>query len=143
MLSGSTFRLELGAAGTSVTSLGTADKITLTGASAGDLVLNNNTVNFLSTGAEGYYLLIDGSSAAANTVFSGLTFDSITGLVTGGLTASNLASGLEGKFFVGGLSNGGTVGNLYLQVVPEPSSIALLGLAATAVVIFRRRRCES
>ncbi len=143
MLSGASFKFELGTAGTSVTSLGTADKITLTGASAGDLVLNNNTVNFLGTGAEGYYVLIDGSSASANTVFSGLTFDSISGLVTGGLTASNLASGLEGKFFVGGLGNGGTAGNLYLQVVPEPSSIALIGLAAGAVVVFRRRRCES
>lgn len=139
MLSGASFRMELDSEGLSLASAGISDHINITGASAGDLALNSNLVDFAGTGAEGYYMLVD-TSLADNAVFSGLTFDSITGVVSSGLTGTNLTDGLEATFIVGTASNGGNVGDLYVQVVPEPSVAALLGAMSGTLLLFRRRK---
>lgn len=136
MNSGATFQMELGAAGVSITSVGASDMIALTGAAAGDLVLNGNLINLMSTGQTGFYKLIDTSLDA--TTYSGLTFDGTTGVVSGGLSTTNLAGGFSGTLIVGTASNGGEVGDLYLQVVPEPTA-ALLGSVGLLGLLRRRR----
>lgn len=141
MASGSTFKFELGIANASLASIaaGSSDLIALTGVSAGDFVFNGNVIDFLATGQAGFYKLFDSSSDNANT-WANLVFDDTTGVVSSGLTVSNLASGLSGTLIVGTASNGaGNVGDIYLQVVPEPSAYALLG-AGLAFLYFLRRR---
>ncbi|MEI8040960.1 MAG: PEP-CTERM sorting domain-containing protein [Verrucomicrobiota bacterium] len=68
--------------------------------------------------------------------------------------AGTIAAGKSGAFNVSALSGVGSVTptpylnnvtplnsfNLYFQVVPEPSSLALAGLGAAALLIFRRRK---
>jgi autotransporter-associated beta strand protein len=114
MLSGSSLKMELGSAGTSIASTGTSDAIALIAASAGDLAFYDNTVDFSGTGEAGFYKLIDTSSDHSNT-YTGLTFDA-TGVVTSGLTIANLAPGLKGTLIVGTANNGGDTGDLYLQL---------------------------
>ena len=136
MASGSGFEYQLGIAGLNIGAFGTSDVLTLAGAASGDFSFNSNTINFLNTGAVGYYKLFDTSSNLANT-WTGLTIGG-TGLITGGLTVSNLASGLTGSLIMGGNSFGGTTGDIYLQVVPEPSAALLGGIGA--LLLLRRRR---
>lgn len=136
MASGSGFEYQLGIAGLNIGAFGTSDVLTLAGAASGDFSFSSNTINFLNTGAVGYYKLFDTSSNLANT-WTGLTIGG-TGLITGGLTVSNLASGLTGSLIMGGNSFGGTTGDIYLQVVPEPSAALLGGIGA--LLLLRRRR---
>lgn len=137
MASGSSFQYGLGVAGLSISSFGTSDLLTIAGASASDFAFGGNNIDLLSTGAVGFYKLFDTSSNLANT-WTGLTFDGTTGLISGGLTFSNLAGTLTGSLLVGTAGNGGTTGDIYLQVVPEPSSALLGGLGA--LFLLRRRR---
>jgi autotransporter-associated beta strand protein len=137
MSSGSGFEFLLGTAGVSIVSVGVSDLLTLAGAAANDFAFNGNNVDFLNSGALGFYKLFDTSSNNANT-WTGLTFDGTTGVVSSGLTYSNLASGLSGAFIVGTAGNGGTTGDIYFQVVPEPGD-ALLGGLGTLLLLRRRR----
>jgi MYXO-CTERM domain-containing protein len=140
MNSGSGFEFLLAAAGSSITSVGTSDLLTIAGAAANKFVFNVNghDVDFLNTGAVGFYKLFDTSSDNADT-WNGLSFDSLTGVVSGSsLTYSNLAGGLTGTFLVGTALNGGTTGDIYFQVVPEPGA-ALLGGLGTLLLLRRRR----
>ena len=141
MGSGSSFEFELGTANASIGSIaaGSSDLLAITGASSGDFTFNLNNVDFLGTGQEGYYKLFSTSSGNANT-WSGLTFDGTTGIVSAGLSYSNLASGLSGNFVVGTLSNGGTVGDIYFAAVPEPKVTAAVILLGVVFAIMRRRR---
>ena len=111
-------------------------KLTLAGAAASDFAFSSNTINFLNTGAIGYYKLFDTSSNLTNT-WTGLTVGG-TGLITAGLTVSNLTAGLTGSLIMGGSVLGGTTGDIYLQVVPEPSAALLGGIGA--LLLLRRRR---
>jgi MYXO-CTERM domain-containing protein len=137
MSSGSGFEFLLGTAGVSIVSVGSSDLLAIAGAAANDFAFSGNDVNFLNSGALGFYKLFDTSSDNANT-WTGLTFDSTTGVVSSGLTYSNLASGLSGAFIVGTAGNGGTTGDIYFQVIPEPGS-ALLGGLGTLLLLRRRR----
>lgn len=131
------FQYELGLAGASIGSFGTSDLLSIAGAAASDFAFNNNSIDFLGTGAIGYYKLFDTSSNNADT-WTGLTFNSTTGLVSSGLTYSNLAGSLTGNFIVGTVGNGGTTGDIYFQVVPEPTAALLGGLGV--LTLLRRRR---
>ncbi|MFA7343105.1 MAG: autotransporter-associated beta strand repeat-containing protein [Terrimicrobiaceae bacterium] len=141
MTSGSSFKFELGTANASIGTIaaGSSDLLVLSGASANDFAFNLNNVDFLSTGQEGYYKLFDTSSDNANT-WTGLTFDSISGVVSSGLTYSGLAGGLTGNFLVGTASNGGVTGDIYFHAVPEPATWVLLAFSLTTVMVLRRRR---
>lgn len=132
------FEFSLGAAGASLVSTGTSDLVTLLGISSADVTFNGNLIDFGGTGTEGYYKLFD--TSLDETTWSGLTFDGTTGLVSGGLFASNLASGLTGDLIVGTAGNGGNSGDIYLhvQAVPEPGSALVAGLGI--LMLLRRRR---
>jgi autotransporter-associated beta strand protein len=138
MNSGASFEFQLGLPGGSIGSVGASDLLSLASASASDFAFNGNNVNFLSSGAVGFYKLFDTSTDNANT-WTGLTFDSNTGVVSAGLTYSNLASGLSGAFLVGTAGNGGTTGDIYFQVIPEPRAALIGGLG---VLLLLRRRKE-
>ena len=136
MGSGTSFAMELGSPGASISLVGSSDLVSLLNASASDFAFNANVVNFGGTGGIGFYKLFNTSLDA--TTWSGLTYSGTTGIVSSGLTYSNLASGLSGQFIVGGFSSGGDAGDIYLQVVPEPAAALMGGLAF--VCLLRRRR---
>jgi fibronectin-binding autotransporter adhesin len=139
MASGSSFAFELGLGGADFSSLGSSDMISLTNASSGDFVFNGNNINLQNTGTNGFYKLFDTSSNNTNT-WTGLTVNG-SGVITAGLTFSNLAAGKTGTLILGNGTNGGTSGDIYLSVVPEPSSALLAGLGSC--LLFRRRRNRS
>lgn len=136
MNSAATFQYDLGVAGVDINTVGTSDLLTLAGAAANDFAFNGNSIDFLGTGGVGYYKLFDTSLNATNT-WTGLTVGG-TGLITGGLTVSNLTSGLSGDLIMGGGLLGGTTGDIYLHVIPEPSAALLAGIGA--LFLLRRRR---
>ncbi len=141
MLSGAELRFELAAPNLSLASIaaGSSDLVALTAAAAGDFAFNSTTVNFLGTGAEGYYKLYDTSFDA--TTWTGLSFDGTTGLVSSGLSGSNLASGLFAEFIIGTAANGAeSVGDIYVHVVPEPASCLNLLAGMGMFTMARRRR---
>ena len=73
--------------------------------------------------------------------YAGLTFDSVTGLVSSGLSSANLAGGLTGEFIVGTAQNGaGSIGDIYFSVVPEPTPWMLIAGLGLGVACRRRRR---
>jgi hypothetical protein len=130
-------RLELGTAGLTVVAPGSSDRLVFTTAAAGDVVFTNTNVDFLGTGSTGYYKLFD-TDLASGTTWTGLTLSGQT--ITSGLNVTNLGSGLTGTLFVGNGVNG-DLNDIYLQVVPEPGSVLLVGVGLTVMLGgFRRRR---
>ena len=142
MQSGAQFQFELGDSGTSMSFVGPSDVLLLTLASAGDVAYNNTVIDFKNTGTYtgeiGWYKLFDTDFDA--TTWTGLTFDSISGKVSGGIYATNLANGLP-TFYVGTVENGGDIGDIYLAI-PEPSTWALMALSLTTLLVLRRRRTQ-
>ena len=136
MNSGAEFEFQLGVAGLDISSFGNSDLLAIAGAAANDFAFNGNNVDFLNSGAVGFYKLFDSDLDAST--WTGLTFDSNTGVVSSGLTYSNLASGFTGNFIVGTATNGGTTGDIYFQVIPEPKAV-LLGALGTLLLLRRRR----
>lgn len=136
MNSAASFAYRLGLAGLDIDNVGDSDMLALAGAVAGDFAFNNNAIDFQNTGALGFYKIFDTSSNNANT-WTGITVDS-AGLITNGLTYTNLGGGYTAKLIMGGNTFGGTSGDIYLQVVPEPSAALLGGLGA--LLLLRRRR---
>lgn len=136
MIGSAGFQYQLGIAGLTIGAFGTSDLLTIAGAAANDFVFSGNNIDFLTTGSVGFYKLFDTSLNLATT-WTGLTFDG-TGLITAGLTYSNLTSGLSGSLIMGGNSLGGDSGDIYLQVVPEPTAAMLGGIGA--LLLLRRRR---
>ncbi|MES2981949.1 MAG: hypothetical protein V4727_06520 [Verrucomicrobiota bacterium] len=130
MNSGAGFQFHLG-------SLGMGDMLSIVGASAGDVAFNNNMINFMGTGELGSYKIFDTSSNNANT-WTGLTVNG-SGQITSGLNYTNLNSGYTAIFYMGGGSYGGTSGDIYVQVIPEPRA-ALLGGLGVLMLLLRRRR---
>lgn len=140
MVGGSSFKFELGTANATIGTIaaGSSDMLALTGASGSDFAFNTNNIDFLGTGTgNGFYKLFDTSLNA--TTWTGLTFNITTGLVSAGLTASNFTGGTSANFFVGTTSNGGNVGDIYLNVIPEPTYVMLLG-GLGILLMFRRRQ---
>jgi hypothetical protein len=141
MLTGSTFKFDLGIANASISSIaaGSSDMLAITGASASDFAFNGNTVDFLNTGTgNGFYKIFDTSFGA--TTWTGLTFNGTTGVVSAGLTAINFAGGSTASFIVGTAGNGGDLGDIYLEVVPEPSTWVMVAFGLTLATVLRRRR---
>lgn len=137
---GSTLAFDLGLAGSSVASVGTSDTLLITG------TLNENTdiaftgsnvFDFGGTGSAGWYKLFDTNATSAFD-WSGLTVDA-NGLITGGLSYTNLGGGLTGNFYLGNGSTTGDYGDIYFQVAPEPGR-ALLLFGGMMAMAFRRRR---
>lgn len=117
--SGAVFQFTLGAAGVSIGAPGVSDFLSL----SGSLVQGIDGVyefDFLNSGEAGVYKL-----ATAGGGFS--TFDA------GDFSALNLAGGRTGSFSIVG-------SDLFLTVVPEPGTWALLALAFGPVVWAMRRR---
>ncbi|MGV3532579.1 MAG: PEP-CTERM sorting domain-containing protein [Chthoniobacteraceae bacterium] len=74
-----------------------------------------------------------------SSTWTGLTVDA-GNVITGGLGLANLAPGFSGELVMGD-GTLGTDGHIYLHVVPEPGSAALLiGAAGTLLGMRRRRR---
>lgn len=127
MDTGSFFDFELDASG------GTPDQLHFWNYVAGDLVLNNNTLNVSLSGVEtaGEYTvsLFEFYNDAGSTIIgSGLT----DGLVL------NLGEGIGS----GSLDYNGGTGSIDLTytVVPEPSMFALAGLVFVSTLLIRRRK---
>jgi len=116
-----------------------SDKVALLNGAAGDFAFNNNNIAFtlsgtLSSGQA--YTLFTGGVANA---FSGLTYSG--SVVTGGLTFSGLGGAFQTNSYISLVGN-----DLVLNVVPEPSSLALLGLGVLAIgggLRLRRMRTGS
>lgn len=130
------FEFDLGLSGVDIDNVGASDLITLVGAAAADFAFSGNTIDFLGTGTIGFYKLFD-TSTNSSTTWTGLTVDG-TGLITSGLAATNLTGSLTGNLIMGGNSLGGTSGDIYLHVVPEPSAALLGGIGV--MFLLRRRR---
>ena len=138
----STLAFDLAAAGSSVASFGSSDMLLVTGTlnESSDIAFTgSNVFDFGGTGEYGWYKLLD-SSATSAFEWDGLTVDS-NGLITAGLSYTNLASGLTGSFYLGNGSTSGDFGDLYFQAVPEPSR-ALLLFGGLLAVVYRRRRID-
>jgi len=113
---GAEFEFELGAPGDS-------DTLAFLGYTAGDLVLNNNVVNFVDAG---------GLEVGTYTLFS---FDNAHGL-SGGLVVGSGLGSLSGSF------DYSDPNLIQLTLIPEPSVAALLGLGF-AVLLGRRNRARA
>jgi autotransporter-associated beta strand protein len=111
-----------------------SDQVAMTNAAVGDFVANDNVVNFtdLSAGnlAIGQYILI--TSDTANT-YSGLTLSGSD--IIGGLA---IGSGLTG--YTADLEVSGNNIVLDITAVPEPTTVALIGLGGLAALVIRRRK---
>jgi fibronectin-binding autotransporter adhesin len=113
---------ELGAAGADMANFGTSDLLNI---SSGNFLQGTTgeswAFDFANTGSAGWYKLVDWTST---TDFEASDF-----------SATNLAGGLSGSFVV----DGGTSA-LYLNVIPEPGTLALIGIALGSLLLFRKRR---
>jgi autotransporter-associated beta strand protein len=122
---GENWVFELGASGLQPGSPGTSDLLALTG--AGRFLKGTGTswtFDFANTGDLGWYKLAEWTGGSST--FGSLNFQ-----------GTNLAGGYTGQFDIQGDA-------LYVQVVPEPSTYALLGVSALACAAwFIRRRRKS
>lgn len=139
MGTGSGFNFELGTGSSSIESigLGTSDLIQIIGGGPADFAFSNNVIDFSFGGGNGYYKLFDTDGDSAS-LWLGLVYDPVSGLLTSGLAAANLAPGLSGQFLIGTTGNGGDSGDIYLQVIPEPGA-AFLGSIGMLFLLRRRR----
>ena len=123
--SGGSWVFELGAAGPSILSPGTSDLLAIT--DGNDFLKGTGgpfTFDFAGTGDFGWYKLVDW--AGGSTTFDVLDF-----------TGVNLSSGVYTSEF--SIQDNA----LYVNVVPEPSTYALLALAASLVGVYSVRRRNS
>ncbi len=129
MASGATFKFELAGDGT------TADQIAFWNYVNGDFKLNSNAIDLTLLGAQvgGTYtvsLFKFYSDSGTTLTGSGIT----TGLTTNGITGAGITN-ISLNY-----NGGGNTIDLTYEVVPEPSTIALLGLGGIALAAYRLRR---
>ena len=118
------------------------DQLALTSVSSIFSLTNTNnlqlTLGYVPTvGTQFTIVDIAGSNAVAGIFeqLNGVTTDLSQGAIfTVGATQFQISYTAEGTTFAGAGNN------VMLQVVPEPGSVALLGLAGTVLMAFRRRR---
>lgn len=145
LLEGGDFLLELGAANAFIGNIaeGSSDLVAFAGAAAGDVVFaTDTTVDLLGTASgEGYYKLFDTSATA--TTWTGLTLGAATTggyLITGGLTATNFGGNNFGFLILADGGAGTSAGDIYLLVVPEPSTLEFLAGFSLFISFFGRTR---
>jgi hypothetical protein len=129
-------KMELGTAGLAISAPGSSDSLVFLGAASGDVVFNNTDIDFLGTGSAGWYKVFD-TDLTTGTTWTGLTLSGQT--ITSGLNVVNLGGGLTGTLIVGDGTNG-DYNDIYLQVVPEPTTVLMFGLGATLMLARLRRR---
>lgn len=146
--SGGDFGFELGPANSLIGSIavGSSGLLVISGASAGDVAFGTDTdINlFGSANGVGYYKLFATSAGAAT--WTGLTLGAATtggNVITGGLTAGNFGQGYSGFLILGDGSAGTTPGDIYLAVIPEPSTVGFLAAAGLLSLITIRTRRRS
>lgn len=102
-----------------------------TGSFEGGIFLDNETADLVAliSSADVVYYLAD---SAGSVTYNGQNYSSLDAT---NVTLSNIA--ITGAPFEGGLADGTTLG---FAVVPEPSTYALLALAAGAALVMHRRR---
>ena len=129
---GSGFLFELGTGGTFASPSVDSDMLALVSMAAGDVALGGTSnIDFLGTGSAGVFKLFD--TDLDDTTWSGLALSGQE--IVGGLTFSNLAG--AGTLIMGDGVNG-DLGDIYLEVVPEPTSLALVALGGLALLIRKR-----
>jgi hypothetical protein len=126
---GNAWRFELGTPGATLAAA-------ISGSSSGDLLAltggfsqgtgSTFTFDFANTGTDGWYKLVD---------YASTTFTS--GTNTNGFQATNLPAGKSANFVV---DSGSTA--LYVQIVPEPGTLALagIGIGMGYLTLWKRRR---
>jgi autotransporter-associated beta strand protein len=143
MTGGGDFKFELGTANVSIGTIGagSSDLLVISSASAGDVAFGGgNDIDILGTATgEGFYKLFD--TSAGVTTWTGLTLGGATAggnLITGGLTVSNLGGSFSGDLILADGSAGTSAGDIYLHVVPEPSTYEML-FASLGILLLRSR----
>ncbi len=129
MRSGSVFTFELSGSG------GTSDQMQFWNFSTNEFVLNNNAINLSLSGTQtgGTYTVSlfkfygDNGTTLANS------------FITTGLTIGTLGAGITNTPTLNYNSGFGSI-DLTYEVVPEPSTLAMLGLAGLAAIGYRIRR---
>ncbi len=129
MRSGAVFNFELSGSG------GASDQMQFWNFSTNEFVLNNNAINLTLSGTQtgGTYTvsLFKFYSDAGTTLTSSF--------ITTGLTIGTIGGGITNTPTLNYNSGGSTI-DLTYEVVPEPSTLALLGLTGLALAAHRLRR---
>lgn len=116
---------------------GTPDQLDFWNYASGDLVLNSNVIDLTLSGTEAngtytvdlFRFFSDGGTTATTHAFA-------SGLTIGTLGANIDSASIDWN---GSLNDNTTIALTY-TVIPEPSTLALFGLAGVAVVMGMRRR---
>jgi hypothetical protein len=125
MAAGAKFVFELDGSG------GASDQLAFWNYVNGDLLVNNNEINLSLTGLDtaGTYtveLFKFFSDSGSTTAASGITSGLVLGTLSGNISSANIIYGTNSV-------------SLQYEVVPEPSTVALLAMVVGGVLIVRLR----